>query len=517
MKPKYNFAGLILLSILPFIILCFTGCFPDRVVTEPDYEAQDVRRPDVEHHVPLGDATEVNRSTTITIWFDELMNTASVQNNFFLWPSVKMDSIQVVAVNPSNPEIIYAAKSGTGIFKSEDAAESWQWLNPGSMKMVFTELVVCQGNSDVLYAATVDSGVCKSSDGGNIWRQLNSGLPEMNITAIAVDPVNDAVIYAVTSSNGIYKSEDGGLSWNAKNTGVRTTRPPRDIAINPMNSNSVYAATQGDFILHSIDGGENWSRLRTGFFTFNFNIIAIHPQDTSLVFTVSDGGGIYRSKDSGTNWELIVEGLTSLNIQSLAVHPRDTNILIISTASGFFKSLDSGDKWISCGDIPTEAVVSILAIDPVLAERLFAGTTMGIYRSEDLGDSWIERNNLPKDDLYVTGLFNFETWQDSTTIITPLNSTGMDTSVIFPDIYERALEGWIARGRQGEPPVDPNPIATKMIFTPNRILLPNLKYQVRIMGSFESDCETLKGSYGAEDISGNSLEVKDKFTFTTGK
>lgn len=492
------------------------GCFPDRVPTDPDFEALDVRRPAVEHHVPLSDATDVSRSTTITVWFDELMDETSVQNNFLVWPSVKIDSIQVIAIDPNNPDILYAAKPGKGIFRSDDGAESWQWLTPASMRLPITDLVVSRGNSNLLYAATASSGVYKSLDGGTVWQEISSGLPEMNVLAIAVDFNNDDVIYAAMNSTGIYKSEDGGLSWNAKNNGVKPARGPRDIVINPLDSNTLFAATNGDFILKSVDGGESWTRLRNGLFTFNFNIVAIHPQDPSLVFAVSDGGGVYRSKNGGANWELIVQGLTSLDIQSIALHPLDTNKLMVSTTSGIFKSLDGGDSWFLSSTVAAEAVVSMLAIDPVTPERIFAATTSGIYRSEDLGDTWTEKNNVPLDYLYVTGSFDFEIWQDTTIVIAPLNSTTMDTTIIFPYVYERALAAWIAGGKKGEPPVEVNPKATKMIFTPNDLLPPITQIQVRIRGSFESDRESLRNSYGAQDINGNSLEVDYNFAFTTG-
>lgn len=517
MKWRYNFIGLISLLALPFMALYLTVCFPDRVPTDPDFKARDVRRPAVAHHVPLKGSNGVSRSTTITIWFDELMDQLSVQNNFLVWPSVKVDSVQAIAIDPSNPDIIYAAKHGKGIFKSEDGAESWHWLTPEFMHMRITDLVVSSGNSNLLYAATADSGVYKSLDGGSAWQQISGGLPEMNVLAIAVDPNNDDIIYAAMNSTGIYKSDDGGLSWNAKNNGVKPGRGPRDIVMNPLDSNTLYAPTGGDFILKSVDGGESWTRLRTGLFTFYFNTIAIHPKDTSLVFSGSDGGGMYKSEDGGSSWTMINSGLTDLVIQSIVLHSQDTNKVVISTPSGVFKSLDEGQNWFATGDIPAENAVSMLVIHPTEPERIYAATTAGVYRSEDLANSWLEKNNLPLEYLYIAGSFDFETWQDTITIIAPKDSVTMDTTVIFPYIYERALSAWIAGGRQGEPPVEANPAATKMIFTPNKALPPNCGIQVRIKGTFESDRETIRNTYGAKDIHGNSFEVDYNFTFTTGK
>ncbi len=518
MKPKDNFNRLISLIILLFIVSYFIGCIPDRTVTDPDYEAEDVRRPAVEHHVPLSDATGISRSTTISVWFDELMNESSVQNNFGLWPSVKIESTKVIAVTPGNPDIMYTAKSGTGIFRSDDGADSWNWTTPGSMKMVINDLIVSQSNSNLVYAATADSGIYKSLDGGVNWQKINDGLPEMNIIKIAIDPNNEDVLYAITSANGVYKSVNGGVNWSEKNNGIRISREPQDIVINPLNSNVLYIASQGDFVLKSYDGGENWTRLRTGFYTNVFIALAIHPQDTSLVFAGSNGGGMYRTDDGGFNWTLINNGLTNLQIQDIILNTQDTNIILINTEEGIFRSLDKGQNWIAIGDIPSEEVsISVLAVDPLNPDRLFAGTSAGIYRSEDLGDSWIKRNSILFENLYVSGSIEFETWQDSTTIIAPINSIELDTTIIFPYIYERALAAWLANNKKGEPPVEVNPLATIMIFNPLELLLPNQKYQARIKGTFESDRETLRDSYGAEDINGNSFEVDYNFTFITGE
>lgn len=517
MKPKYYIIRFIFFLISIFLIYFLSGCLRDRIVTEPDYKANDLRRPGVEHHVPLKGATEVNRNTSITIWFDELMDEASIRDNFRVWPVVWIDSIRVIVVDPNNSDIVYALKSGTGIFKSDDGGESWSWLTKGAVKIALTDLAVSHNNSNILYLAASDSGVYKSMDGGIIWQQVITGLPEMNISVVEVDPFDDNTVWAVTNSNGIYKSEDGGSSWNAKNNGVRTTRPMIDLVINPLNSNTLYAATKGDFILKSTNGGESWARLRTGLFSFNFITVAIHPQDTSLVFAVSDGTGIYRSKDTGANWELIVEGLESLDVKSVVLHPQDTKKVVISTADGLFRSLDSGDTWISAGDIPVEEVVSMMVIDSVVPERIFAWTNSGIFRSDDLGDSWTMKNRLITDDLYISGSFEFETWKDTTIVIAQLNSTMMDTTVMFPYIIERALNDWIARGRKGEPPVEINPSATKVIFKPSELLLPKIKIQVRIRGTFEGDKETLRNSFGASDIEGNSLETDYNYTFTTAK
>jgi photosystem II stability/assembly factor-like uncharacterized protein len=378
-----------------------------------------------------------------------------------------------------------------------------------------TDLVTASNTSGLCFLSSSDKGVYKSTDEGLNWQQINTGLPEANIRKLAVDPLNENNVYAITDASGLYKSGDGGQTWIEKNNGMRVSRPPRDIDINPMDSNVLYVASDGDFIFKSIDGGENWKRLQTGFLTRNFKEITIHPQDTSLVYAVSNSGGIYRTKNSGSNWDLVIEGLSSLNIQTMAVHPSETNRVIIVISSDIYSSKNMGNTWSLAGTIAPSAEATKLVTHPSIPERVFVSTNLGIYRSDDFGKTWEFKNNLPLDDLYLSGSYQFETWQDSTVVMGRLDSVTVDTTIMYPYVYDRALSAWRANGEIGPPPVDPNPTATKLNFVPDDPLIGGLIYQVRIKGTFEGDKTTLQPSYGARDIHGNSKETNSNFTFMT--
>ncbi|NOZ63256.1 MAG: hypothetical protein GXO74_16505 [Calditrichaeota bacterium] len=501
--------------VLSLLVIIIWSCFPEREPTKPDFEAPDVRRPAVAYHDPLSNAKNIPRDAKITIWFDELMNTASVEKNFRLWPKVSFDSLQTITIDKNNPQIIYVSRKTQGIFKSEDGGESWTWLTPLSMKMNLSQIIISPGNSNLLYAVSHDSGLYRSNDSGLNWEKI--ALPAENPLALAIDPTNGNVLFVATEKDGIYKSTDSGQNWEAKNDGVRVSRPPQDIAINPLNPQIIYLATKGDFILKSYNGGEKWTRIRKGFFTYYFNKIAVHPADTSRVFAVSDGGGIYRSHDSGDNWELIVEGLPNLDINAFAFDPQDTGRIIVNTGQGFYHSNDGGTSWTQSEQIPAGVNVVALAINPQNPEQLFAATNSGVFRSQQFAGVWEEKNNLPLDALYVNGTFQFDDWQDSTLVSGMLDATTLDTTIIFPYIYERALAAWYANGKKGDPPVDPNPKATKMTFSPEKLLLPSTGFQVKIIGTFEKDKETLRPSFGAADIHGNSFETDYNFIFKTGK
>jgi len=479
MRSKMLLKRAVFVLLLMGVPVAQFGCFPDRVVTEPDYRGHDVRRPTIVYTVPLNGAVDVDPGTKITVWFDELMDETTIPSNFFLWPGVSLDSVQQVAFCPSNANVLYATRVREGIFTSEDGAETWRWLSSHPFDLPVVDLEISRQNTKLFYALTADSGLFRSEDAGVTWQDLSAGLPEREIFSISLDPTDDQVLYVATKHNGVLKSVDGGQTWTEKNTGLRNTRPVRQIAINPANPQVLYGATKGNFVVKSSNGGDSWVRIRKGFYTFNFDQVIVHPQDTSLVFAVSRGGGIYRSHDAGKTWALEVNGLTDLSFVDVVVHPSDTSLVLAATESGLFRSQDGGIHWSQVADYPAEAVPADLDVSSTQPEMVAAATVSGIYLSNDFGQSWAQKITIDLQPLYVGGTFAFETWQDTITVTCPVSATKVDTTQIHPYIYDRALAAWFAHGMKGKPPVDVHPKATKVIFTPTAPLLPGKKYQVR--------------------------------------
>jgi hypothetical protein len=63
-------------------------------------------------------------------------------------------------------------------------------------------LAVDPDDPDVVYAGTSDEGLFKSSDGGRSWEQL-SGVAYPRVTSVAVSPANGAV-YAGTEPSSLF-------------------------------------------------------------------------------------------------------------------------------------------------------------------------------------------------------------------------------------------------------------------------------------------------------------------------
>ncbi|NQU66886.1 MAG: hypothetical protein HQ510_02985 [Candidatus Marinimicrobia bacterium] len=497
------------------------GCIERRAVTAPGYDIPEVQRPTVSHHVPLSNATNIDENTSVTTWFSELMDEESIHNHFSLYPLADLDSIQTIAIAYDNPEFIISGRTSLGVFKSEDNAESWYWQTSKTLRKTIWDIKISPQNSSIAYLATT-AGVYLSTDSGSTWIPKNNDLADLFVRSLAIDPHDANIVYALTNSLGVFKSTNGGDTWLAKNTGVNLSRPLHEISISPVSSNNLFITTEGNFILRSVDAGEAWERLRSGLSVREFYAVSAHPLDTNLIFAGSFATGVFRSANNGDNWNNISTNLGNLTINAIAVDPTDTNTVYVGTAGGIYKTSNAGvmesgissTVWSSLNPAWINTNIKTLIVHPSDEMLIFTCLqTDGFYRSIDGGENWIKRSNLVTDNILETGIINFEIWQDTTTVITPIDSLLSDTTIIHPYILSRALEGWDG---DGDPPLDLNPTATKMIFDPDSSLITNCKYRIKLKGKFESDDITLQSNPSAVmDRNGNSLESDASYVFTT--
>jgi photosystem II stability/assembly factor-like uncharacterized protein len=128
-----------------------------------------------------------------------------------------------IAVDPTDAQTVYAgAYFDRGLFKTSDGGVNWTPINEGLPQPYrhFEAIAVDPSNPQVLYAGG-RQGVFKSTEGGALWVQLTAGLdPLGGATAIAIDPAEPQIVYVGTSRLGVFYSDDGGSRFEPLRQGL---------------------------------------------------------------------------------------------------------------------------------------------------------------------------------------------------------------------------------------------------------------------------------------------------------
>jgi len=112
---------------------------------------------------------------------------------------------------PGYAPLLYAA--GTeALYRSADAAQSWQPIAKGLAGQTVFDLVTDPQNPQRLYAGAT-KGAYLSQDGGGNWAPWGRGLEEITVSALAFQSQRREQVYAGTKYSGLYRSQNGGASW----------------------------------------------------------------------------------------------------------------------------------------------------------------------------------------------------------------------------------------------------------------------------------------------------------------
>ena len=380
----------------------------------------------------------------------------------------------VEAVRPRGKSYtIYVAVSSGGVWKTVNEGVTWDPIFEQAVTTDIGDIAVDPSNPEVLWVGTGEAnifrssmagcGLYKTTNGGSSWEHV--GLENTNtIARIVIDPNNTDIVYVAASGNewtdnkerGIYKTLDGGKTWEQV-LYVNERTAGNDLVMDPTDPNVLYATTwerirvkwsdprteedySGSGIWKSTDGGSSWKEINVGLPAANkrgrigIDLCVSKPE---VVYAFVDnyetardeaceevdsygrpkgrvikGASIYRSDDGGENWTL-ASGLTEdmkpymerhsatygWVFGQIRVDPVDENT-IYTMGLALNVSIDGGKTFKRLSGMHGDH--HGLWIDPDNTDYLLNTNDGGICVSYDRGENW----NCFLDNLPVVQFFN---------------------------------------------------------------------------------------------------------------
>ncbi|HOT02113.1 MAG TPA: hypothetical protein PLY66_14020, partial [Acidobacteriota bacterium] len=287
-----------------------------------------------------------------------------------------------LAMHPKNPQVLYAGTM-TGVFKSTDGGTTWIDSSTGFSGTETFDLVIHPTTPNTVYVSTNGNGVFKSTNGGGSWSPVNQGLTDLGICSLAINPVNPNILYAGTRYTGVFKSSNGGGTWVP--TGTMGNPVIWALTVHPEKGNIVYAGTDGG-VYHSIDAGATWTVVDPDFTWPSIYDIKVDLASDTIFATGM--GGTYKSV-GGAPFEFAGYGMYNPACMALALGTRNPGTVYAATwGNGMWRSGNGGAGWVEINTGLTGVIVHSIAISPGAGQTAFAGTAGNLFRTDDGGITW---------------------------------------------------------------------------------------------------------------------------------
>jgi photosystem II stability/assembly factor-like uncharacterized protein len=323
--------------------------------------------------------------------------------------------IQQIAIDHENPDIVYVATIGAGLFRTINGGAEWVEINREAGFMRYFVVAVDPKNASRLFAGGEHTGLWMSEDRGVTWSPI--GPDSVTVCELSIDPSNPDRLFIV-APEGVYRNESFRREqWRLVfdyRAFLRThwtgTHPDQlwgfsrfqKIAVNPHDPSDIYLGARWEGGYHrSTDGGETWNHeWITGIFRRGDPIL-FHPDDPDIVFMGTHHQGLFKSYNRGKSWVALTRGMEpqirtpfygAYLISGIVFEPGNPEVLYTGTDYSNWKTVDGGKTWFELGRTLTCEFARSFAVDPRRTDIVYAGTNVGMYKSYDGGKTWISVN-----------------------------------------------------------------------------------------------------------------------------
>jgi photosystem II stability/assembly factor-like uncharacterized protein len=271
-------------------------------------------------------------------------------------------------------------------------------------------------NPSIIYVAADGGGIWRTTDGGTHWSPRTDQQATLMLDIATVHRGTgtvgaDNTVYAFDQNGHFFRSTDGATTFTDLTVADPTNQIPKGTTVNKLTVFVTDPTDQTKDVLYAAVG----------------NIFGIPPAGTG--FGQVNGSGIWRSMDGGTTWANIVDSTVSpftvssatpvlpnsLSFSDVAVDPTNPNV-VYAAVGNFFgdptnglyrtaNALSANPTWTlligGSAFVPGETPGNItIAVSPVLPSEIFISVALrqdprtgftpllGVFRSLDAGANW---------------------------------------------------------------------------------------------------------------------------------
>ena len=338
--------------------------------------------------------------------------------------------VKALAIHPTDPDTVYAAAASGGVWKTEDAGQSWRSLWQDQDSLALGGIAVAPSDPDRVYAGTGEGvipntygaahnypgvGLYASTDAGSTW-SLKSALVNRRTTRVLVASADALTVY-VAGWDGLERSNDAGDSWTTLRSGVVS-----DAVIDPNDDDVLYVCVHDDGVYKTTDGGATWTLLsaaptgsalqwprigicKTGTYGSAFLVLKNSQSSASAIY--------YTTTDGGTTWAQI-PGFSRSHWRGwcdlVAVAPDDEEY-ILAGGVGLSSTSDGGSTWSTVSGMHADHHRAEYA--PSNPSIVYSCDDGGVYRSTDKGITFKKVSH----GLVVTQFYDVGSWDPISNVV----------------------------------------------------------------------------------------------------
>lgn len=265
----------------------------------------------------------------------------------------------------AGPDRLFAGTFDAGLHRYDGG--EWRRVG-GSLPESVTAVALDPHEPEGVWAGTEPSRVFYSADSGDSWTE-RTGLTDLpsaeewyfpprpethHVRWLEPDPHRPDRLYVGIEAGALVVTDDGGATWTERPEGSR--RDNHQLATHPDAPGRVYSAA-GDGYAESTDHGRTWARPQSGLDHRYCWSVAVDPADPDLrVVSAASGASrahreataesyVYRKRGDDP-WEIAMDGLPAPDgFRRPVLAPAAPGAFLAAADDGLYRSEDGARSW----------------------------------------------------------------------------------------------------------------------------------------------------------------------------